>query len=152
MGEIEMTAVDGTRVMPLLDRMPTFEVPEVDPQPVAVPHRPDAVAFADYLLTTLLRHENGLLHADFLRDNGLWLLRSGSRAVAGPDEVIAGSESLGVFRMVLARFGHHYMGGQLYGGFTEGAFIQGGRTRRFALYMANDQWRGYWLRVYTRAE
>ena len=50
--------------------------------------------------------------------------------------------------MLLARIGARYMGMQLYGGYSELRLSQRGRTHGFAIYMANDQWRGYWVKAY----
>jgi hypothetical protein len=104
---------------------------------------------ADYLLTALLRHDAGLLHADFF-ESGAWRVRGWSPGEMGPEVVVATTPILTHFRGVLARFGHHYMADQLYGGFIEGQLTQQGRAFTFALYMANDHWRGYWLRAYVR--
>ena len=37
---------------------------------------------------------------------------------------------------------------QLYGGYSELRLSQRGRTHDFAIYMANDQWRGFWVKAY----
>lgn len=130
------------------DPVPIIGVPLVDELPKTDPRRPDVVRTVDYLLTRLLRHDSGTLYADFHSDGGRWHVRGWTREASGPDEVIAAIERPGVFRMLLARFGAHYMGNQLYGGYSELRLSQQGRTHRFAIYMANDQWRGYWVKAY----
>jgi hypothetical protein len=106
------------------------------------------VRTVDYLLTRLLHHEAGTLYADFRGDGGRWHVRGWSPEASGADEVVATIEPLSVFRMLLARFGSHYMSNQLYGGYRELRLSQQGRTHGFAIYMANDSWRGYWVRAY----
>ena len=92
--------------------------------------------------------EAGTLYADFHSDGGKWHVRGWTPEASGPDEVVATIEPLGIFRMLLARFGRHYMTDQLYGGYSERRLSQRGRTQGFAIYMANDQWRGYWVKTY----
>src|SRR5688500_17665188 len=124
-------------VMPLSDPGPVIDVPVVD----ELPRRPDRVRTVAYLLTRLPRHAFGTLYADFRSDGGRWHLRGWTReGSGGPDEVIATIEPLGIFRILLARFGAHYMNNQVYGGYSERTLSQGGRTHGFAIYMANDGW------------
>lgn len=135
-------------VMPLSDPVPIIDVPVVDELPETEARRPDVIRTVDYLLTRLLRHDSGTLYADFHHDAGRWHVRGWTREASGPDEVVATIEPLGVFRMLLARFGAHYMGNQLYGGYSELRLSQRGRTQGFAIYMANDSWRGFWVKAY----
>jgi hypothetical protein len=79
----------------------------------------DVVSKADFLLTMLLRQDAGLLHADFADDGGKWHVRGWTSDTSGPDEVVAVTEKRSDFRTILARFGHHCMHDQLYGGFAE---------------------------------
>src|SRR5687767_3779764 len=134
--------------MPFSD--PLIEVPVVDVLPVTSPRRLDVVRTVDYLLTRLLRHQAGTLYADFASDGGNWHVRGWTSEASGPDEVVATVEP-GHFRPLLARFGAHYMGGQLYGGYSYLELSQRGRNHRFAIYMANDSWRGLWLKAYCKA-
>src|SRR5688500_1606594 len=134
--------------MSLPDPVPIIDVPVVDDLPQTEPQRLELCRTVDYLLTRLLRHESGTLYADFRNDGGRWHVRGWTREGSGPDEVVATIEPLAVFRMLLARFGAHYMGMQLYGGYSELRLSQRGRTHGFAIYMANDQWRGYWVKAY----
>lgn len=135
-----------------LDPLPAFEVPAVDAMPKSDdPRRFDVVAFTDFLLTELLRHGAGLLHSDFRSDEGRWRMLTWSGGTYGPEEVVAVSPQKSHFQAVLAHLGMRFLNGQVYGGFAEGFFNQRGKSRYFALYTANDQLRGYWMRLYARA-
>jgi hypothetical protein len=132
--------------------MPTFEVPTVETMPdMGDPRRFDVLGFTDFLLSQLFRHGAGLLHADFRSDEGRWHLLNWSAAAYGPDEVVAVSPLKAHFRAVLAHLGVRFLNGQIYGGFAEGFLHQCGASRYFALYTANDQLRGYGMRLYFRA-
>jgi hypothetical protein len=121
--------------------MTTIEVPVID----QLPADRNVSAFADYLLTKLLRRQAGFLHVDS-RDAVGWCIE----VERGRHEVVPEQE-FGEFRATLARFGKQYMGGQLYGGFSQPRLSQQGVIYDAAIYMGNDQWRGYWLRLYVRA-
>lgn len=124
--------------------MDPIEVPYTDETSLTPCPERHVVSWADLLLTAALREDTALLWADYT--GGLaWHVRS-----PGREAVVAVNSNWTPFRATLARFGHHYMSGQLYGGFSEGLLTQRGRTFHFAMYMANDQWRGYWLRAYVR--
>ncbi len=133
------------------DPLPTFEVPAVDAMPQPGDRTFDIVGATDFLLTQLLRHDAGLLHSDFRADEGRWRIRSWSAEASGPDTVIAVIPQKGRFRAVLAHLGVRFMHGKIYGGFAEGVFVHRKTSHYFALYTANDQLRGYWLRLYARA-
>ena len=124
-----------------------IEVPLVEVLPEATSRTPNVAVKAAYLLTTLLRHDSGTLHADLRNEAGRWHVRS--RDTSRSDEVVADIEPPGIFRAVLTHFGAHYMGGQVYGGYSERRLSQRGRTHGFAIYMANDHWRGFWLQAYS---
>lgn len=64
--------------------------------------------------------------------------------------MVAQTDKKAVFRMVLAHFGGHYMGEQLYGGYSECFMKQNDIESYVAIYMANDSNRGFWIRVYSR--
>ena len=134
-----------------LDPLPTFEVPAVDAMPQAGDRNFDVVGATDFLLTQLLRHRAGLLHSDFRIDAGRWRILSWTSEAYGPDTVIAVTPQKGRFRAVLAHLGVRFMNGKIHGGFAEGFFVHQGNSHYFALYTANDQLRGYWLRLYARA-
>src|SRR5579871_4432441 len=99
--------------------MSTIHVPEVRQLPELTGNDEDPVGFADMVLTSLMSHECAVLHAECLQREGSassisWCVRPREHGQDGPDIEIALSPSLGSFRSVLARFGHHYMGGQPY--------------------------------------
>ena len=50
---------------------------------------------------------------------------------------------------MLARFGHHYMGGQLYNGYALRWLRQGGRVHRCYIYMSNGGQPGFWIKIYA---
>ena len=56
---------------------------------------------------------------------------------------------MGSFRSVLARFGHHYMGDQLYNGYALRFLKQRGRIGRCHIYMSNTGQSGFWIRIYS---
>ncbi len=130
--------------------LPTFEVPVVDEMSLNEGRTFDGVQWTDFLLNKLLRHGAGMLHSNFRCDEGRWRIVSGSAESHGPDEVVAISQNKSCFRSVLGHLGARFLNGQVYGGFAEGFFIHRGTSRYFALYTANDQLRGYWLRLYVR--
>ena len=135
--------------MPPDDPIPSIEVPVVDEAPDIETHTDQMVEFANYLLTSLLRFESASLDADYRRTGGRWLVLGHTPEPPHLHEIIATTESLSLFRSVLARFGHLYLNGQLYGGYAELRLTQRGRSHGCAIYMANDQWREYWLRAYV---
>ena len=127
--------------------METLDVPELFEIPDPAPYDENPVAFADFLLTSLFRQSPALLHAEY-RDSEksvTWFIRPHS----AQDSPIATSPSRGSFRSVLARFGAHYMGGQLYSGYALRCFQQHGRAYRCYIYMANGGQPGFWIRVYA---
>ena len=113
------------------------------------PNHEDPVALADMVLTALLGCESGLLHAEH-RDSepsvGWFIEPQGCRGEPSKAPVTV-SASLGAFRSVLARFGHHYMGNQLYGGYALRFLRQGGRVHRCHIYMSNTSQSGFWIEV-----
>ena len=133
------------------DPLPTFEVPAVDAMPQAGDRTFDVVGVTDFLLTQLLRHRAGLLHSDFRYDEGRWRILSWTPEAYGPDTTIAVIPEKGRFRAVLAHLGVRFMHGKIHGGFAAGFFVHRKTSHYFALYTANDQLRGYWLRLYARA-
>lgn len=128
-------------------------VPPVTQLPELSGNGEDPVAFADMLLTASLCHGPALLYAEhFWHDPSdaaiSWRIRSLDSTIVSREIEIGISPSLGSFRSVLARFGHHYMSGQLYNGYALIGLRQSDVTRRCHVYMANDQLAGFWLRIY----
>src|SRR5438874_3243269 len=114
----------------------------------------DPVGFADMVLTSLLGHEAAVLHAECLQREGpassvSWWVRPRENGRDSPDVEIGVSPSLLSFRSVLARFGHHYMGDQLYNGYALKFLNQNGCVHRCHIYMSNTGQSGFWIRVYS---
>lgn len=126
--------------------METLEIPEVIEMPNPSPYDADAVGTADFLMTTLLRKLPSMLHAEFQDGDGRWFIKDAQRLETG----VTQSKTVGEFRAVLARFGHHYMGGQLYGGHIRWKISQKGRNFFCEIFMSNQGMTGYWIRVYAR--
>jgi len=127
--------------------MDPLEIPELLEIPDPAPYDENPVATADFLMTALLRKQPAMLHAEFRSGDGRWFVRD----AAQHEECIAESKSVGEFRAVLARFGSHYMAVQLYGGHTRRAVTQQGRKFACEIFMSNQGWTGYWIRVYAHA-
>jgi hypothetical protein len=131
--------------------METIEVPEILEMPDPAPYDEDPVAFSDFVLTRLFQHSTALLHAEWVhpKESVAWFLRSRTDDGATERDVpIAESPSCGSFRSVLARFGHHYMGGQLYNGFALRFLRQHDIVYRCLIYTSNMSQSGFWIRVY----
>jgi hypothetical protein len=108
--------------------------------------------FVDYLLNAAVAGGGpSYLHAELSSGAATrWFVREEPATAAGDERVLAAVPGEGACRAALARVGHHYMGGQLYGGASELVLVIGGRRHMAAFYMANDAWRGFWLRAYLR--
>jgi hypothetical protein len=131
--------------------METFDVPEVRQLPELSTNEEDAVGFADMVLTSLLGYDSALLYAEHTESDSSvsWRIELRNEVVPTHDIEIAISPSRGSFRSVLARFGHHYMGGQLYNCFAGRSLRQQGRVHRCHIYMSNGGPSGFWIRVYA---
>lgn len=121
---------------------PNPEVPRV----MNLPADADVVAIADFLLTHLLQNAPASLIAEPPPSGpfGFSLKPDGSE----PIEVYRCADA-GEFRAILARFGHHYLDGQLYGGFSQRILEQGNRRCVTLLYLSNNHSSGLWLRFHT---
>ena len=135
--------------------MDTFDVPEFK----TLPENPEGhgstpiSAFVDMLLTSLFSHAPAILHAEFQGEDQsqpvVWSVRP---LIAGQDQQsvpVAVSDSCGIFRMALARFGHHYMRDQLYNGYSLVSLRQGGSIYRTYIYMSNGGLPGFWIKIYA---
>ncbi len=134
--------------------METLDVPEVNELPQLGPNEEDAVAFADMVLTLLFKHAPAVLHAEIRHTRAAvtWFIRPIREETEQPDIPVADSNSRGSFRSVLARFGDHYMGGQLYYGCYGcilRALSQDGLAYSCTIYMSNMGQSGFWIRVYA---
>jgi len=130
----------------LTTHMDILDIPELPEIPDPAPYDENPVAVADYLMTALFRRQPAMLHAEFLDGDGRWFVQP-----AQGDECVAESRSAGEFRSVLARFGAHFMEGQVYGGHTRRILTQCGRKFSCRFFMSNDNSTGYWIRIYTHA-
>ncbi|MBK8001825.1 MAG: hypothetical protein IPK15_24765 [Verrucomicrobia bacterium] len=106
------------------------------------------------VLTTLLVYDAALLYAehspsDPAESSVSWRIHPREEGIYSRDIEIASSPSLDSFRSVLARFGHHYLGGQLYNGYALRFLRQGDRVHRCHIYMSNVGQSGFWIRVYA---
>jgi O-acetyl-ADP-ribose deacetylase (regulator of RNase III) len=134
--------------------MDPLDVPEVSQLPELTGNEESPVGFADMVLTSLLRYEAAVLHAEHLQREGAassvsWIVRPREHGHDGLDIEVGISPSLGSFRSVLARFGHHYMDDQLYNGYALRFLRQRGRVHRCHIYMSNAGQSGFWIRVYS---
>ena len=127
--------------------MDTLDIPELLEIPDPAPYDENPVATADFLMTVLLRKLPAMLHAEFQDGDGRWFVRDAARR----EESVATSKTVGEFRAVLARFGYHYMGVQLYGGHTRRTVTQHGRQFACEIFMSNQSATGFWIRVYAHA-
>ena len=131
--------------------MENFDVPEVTQLPEFSSNEEDPTAFADMALASLLKYENGILSAKHTGQvpSVSWTIETCHEGNRTHEIEIAISPSLGSFRSVLARFGHHYMNGQYYSGHALCFLRQRNRTHRCYIYMSNNGQSGFWLRIYA---
>jgi hypothetical protein len=128
--------------------METIEVPEIVVLPNQdAPHEMDGVAVVDCLLTRVLSQETAYLQAEYSSEPIDWILK---RSWGASGEPVFRSQTLGDFRYLLARFGHHYMADQVYGGYSDRILVQNGIRRWCSLYMSNQSSSGFWIRIYSR--
>lgn len=125
--------------------MDTLDIPELLEIPDPAPYSENPAATADFLMTALLHRLPAMLHAEFQDEYGQWFIRDAGRQ----EHCVAESKTLGEFRAVLARFGCHYMGVQLYGGHTRRTVRQKGRNFACEIFMSNQSATGFWIRVYA---
>jgi hypothetical protein len=127
--------------------MDTLDISELLEIPDPPPYDENPVATDDFLMTALLRKQPAMLHGEFRGGDGRWFVLDSAQH----EESIAESKTVGEFRAVLARFGHHYMGVQLYGGHKRLSVTQHGRKFVCEIFMSNQGRTGYWIRVYANA-
>lgn len=134
--------------------MDTIDVPAVFELPCLAPNEYDAVAFADLILTALLTHDAALLCADHSHpisheSSAGWFIHPRIDGLYSAGMEIATSPHRSHFRAMLARFGAHYLGGQLYGGYALRFLKQLERVHRCHIYMSNNGQSGFWLKIYA---
>lgn len=121
-----------------------LEVPERHeiPDPAACCDK-TLVVTADFLMTALLRRSPAVLRAKWQGKEVRWLIEA-----ADFDETcLYQSEMGGDFRGLLARFGHHYMDGQLYGGHIRRLLAQNARRYLCEFAMSNQAKTGFWIQI-----
>ena len=133
----------------------TFDVPEIHslsdcPEDLAFS---PIVGFVDMVLTMLLTNSPALLHAESKGEDPAlpvdWFLKPQVRDLIDQKKPVAVSECRSHFRASLARFGHQYMNGQLYNGFSMIFLRQKSTTYRTYIYMSNGGLPGFWIRIYA---
>jgi len=127
--------------------MDIFNIPELLEIPDPAPDDENPAATTAFLMTALLRKNPAVLYADFRGGDGRWWVRDSAQH----EECVAESKGVGHFRSILARFGHCFMGDQLYGGHARLSVEQNGQKFACEIFMSNQGWTGYWIRVYARA-
>jgi hypothetical protein len=137
-----------------MEEIALLEVPEVTQLPELSGEDENPVAFADMILTALLRYDRALLYAEhFWRDPAnsavSWRIQPRDATIVSRDIEIGISPTRGAFRSVLARFGHHYLGGQYYNGYATRLLRQGNITRRCQIYMSNEGFAGFWIKIFV---
>lgn len=118
-------------------------VPEMREIPDPASDDFNVIDIVDYLVTAAIHHQPALLYADHFREGGGWFLRETSQT----------ERHLGRFdgfRSILARFGHHYLNGQLYGGHIRRRVSQSDEVFHCEIFMSNQQSTGYWLVMHIR--
>ena len=134
-----------------MEALPTIDVPVVDRWPDFPPRHPPIPEICDYLLTRLLSDGARILYADYGTHAGRWYVKKQLDEPPVATDLVAEVPDRSFFRMILARFGGHYLKGQLYGGYAEAFLKQREKAQFVAIYMGNDSRRGFWLRAFTVA-
>ena len=129
--------------------MDTIDVPETCIQ--SPDDKLDVIKYTDALLTTLLSVDSAILQAEQRKNSPdkskiVWELKKSNEDTSALVEILVDSK---IFRIILARFGHHYMDGQLYNGYAQKFLRQRGHTHRCHFYMSNFGATGFWIRIYA---
>lgn len=102
----------------------------------------------------MLRHDAAILTAKFQSDTRdgavVWYVTEMIGKHSGEPAAVATSSFRSSFRVVLARFGYHYMDIQLYGGNTTCLLTQCGQTFLCSITMSNGGQSGYWIEIQSR--
>jgi len=123
-----------------------LELPTIDKEPF-----PNAVVlYVDYMLNRLvsLCPANLTAENDWKSDKPIpWFINA-----LGNDRppMKAGEIPQRFFRTILARFGHHYLDDQLYGGYVKRIIAFQKSEYRLIFHMGNDGHSGNWIRVSAR--
>ncbi len=153
LSSIDFKPLMDTDIPEAKTQIEVLDVPEVRQLPKLSANEEDPVAFADMVRTRLFGYESALLLAEYssIGVNGSvsWRIEPRNEAIPTHDIEVAITPSRGSFRSVLARFGYHYMGIQLYSGYALRFLRQGDRTQRCHIYMSNNSQSGFWIRIYS---
>src|SRR4051794_18515392 len=128
------------------DAVDILDVPEV-----ASPTQ-DVVGFCDYVLTSLFRFPWAVAWAEreFPGPVVTWHMRSWDAGAERLDNRVLATLPYVLFRPCLARFGCHYMGGQLYGGYADRTVRHRGLPHALTIHMSNQARTEFWIRIYGR--
>ena len=128
--------------------MNSFDVPELHLIPDPAPFDEDPSEFADFVLTALMSHESAKLFAKYsIALAVIWFVAKKQGNNWNEPVAVASSPSRGSFRSVLARFGHHYMNDQLYGGTANCMLKQRGKSFVCSISMSNSGPSGFWIEI-----
>lgn len=112
---------------------------------------PWIVSYADWLMNLVLRTAPSGLRAE-MRDsddrNVRWE-RLKKPGACEETEPLSHTTPTDIFRSILARFGHHYLDGQLYGGSCERILVW--RDQQFAAQFdcSNSGSSGFWIEIHA---
>ncbi len=132
--------------------MATIEIPKVETiEGVGDPCEHIVTVF-HFLLTSLLRREQALLHAEYRRPaaEAIWYLRPRTKGSEGNDETIAVLPSA-LLQSCAARLALALDLGYKEGGHGRVEMVQDGRRHDCRVFLSNCRDSGYWIRVYGRA-
>lgn len=129
-----------------------IDVPQVTQLPELSGFGESPIGFADMVLTSLLTHDEALLHAEHRPtcpqdDSVSWFVRPKEGDLE--DLEMAVSPTLGSFNAVLTRFSEHYMDGVKTHGYSQKILRQDTRIHRCHFYLSNSPESGIWLRVFA---
>jgi hypothetical protein len=131
----------------MLQPLPPLEVPDIAAPELGSPNY--IVDFTDYILGQLIQASAEVVVVDASGDRSHpdveWRLRHALEADG--ETVVIGSCPRRLFRHILARIGHHYMGGQLYCGFAVRTLIIKGTAFTAYFYLGNCGLTGYWTKI-----
>jgi hypothetical protein len=132
--------------------MEPIEVPLVTQLPELSGEGENPAAFADMILTTLLKYPSASLFAEYLppESSVSWTIDPHAEEFYLKNIEFACSPNLSSFRAVLSRFGSHYMGSQGSNGYALKHLRQGETHRECHFYLSNAEFSGYWIRIYTK--
>jgi hypothetical protein len=133
--------------------MTSMEVPKIKSLSAVGDPLANIPGVFSFLLTSLLSHEQALLHAEYNRPapETSWHLRPRTKEQEGEDEVIATLPS-SILQSCAARIAVHM--GVLQTGSGHGRVLlsQEGRQHNCQVFVSNCGESGCWLRIYAKAQ